>query len=710
MNKIYTMKKQVLLLTSALFTVGLTIAQDYKPCSTAEKNQVIFDRDPQLRKDYERLFLNGMEKDNDTVVFTIPVVFHILHQYGSENITDAQVYDQMEILNDDYRALNADLVDVVPDFDTVFGDVRIEFKLASYDPFGNCTNGIEHIYTHETGQGDDFSKMQQWNRTRYLNIWVLDGINSGAAGYAYYPTATNNQSFWIDGINILNNHIGSIGSGSAFNSRSLTHEIGHWLGLPHTWGSTNDNNLPINCDYDDGIADTPVCIGSPTGVCNLNSNTCDDTEDPNDWSAYDYDVVDNVQNFMDYSYCSVMFTKGQIAVMREFLQGVDGFRSNLITAETHAVTGIDLTTPPVCIPIPDFNASTRHTCVGETVDFTDFSYNGPVTFREWTFQDGTPATSTDANPSVSFNSFGLKTVTLTVGNASGSETKTFTQYISVSNPWADVVGPQLLDINSNHADWFRVDNPEENEGKFHLVNGVGKDNSRCFKLNTYKDVSDAVLFSDDFFYYNRLGGTVDALITPSFDLRTSTGVQFSFDYSYATNATSTAQATESIRVWYSRDCGENWVSLGAPITGGNIVTAGYAGNTDFAPAGNQDWETSTRVFPVSATLDDNTRFKIEFTASDLSSNLYLDNIFISGVLGTPGDFASEHNLVIAPNPLVSGSDLKIEYTAGSEPVTFTLRNIQGQELTTITRTETNQAVSFSMDIEDNLSADRKSVV
>lgn len=69
-------------------------------------------------------------------MFTIPVVFHILHDYGNENISEAQIRDQMEILNEDFRALNSDISSVIPEYH-IYGDARIEFKLATLDPSGN---------------------------------------------------------------------------------------------------------------------------------------------------------------------------------------------------------------------------------------------------------------------------------------------------------------------------------------------------------------------------------------------------------------------------------------------------------------------------------------------------------------------------------------------------------------------------------------------
>lgn len=683
------MNKTLLSIISALAILPV-FSQDYFNCGSNHQHQQLYADNPQLEKDYKQLFLNGFQKSNDSTVFIIPVVFHILHQYGNENITDDQVKNQVDILNRDYRLLNMDTSAVVQEFKTLYGDARIEFRLATVDPFGNCTNGIEHIYTHLTNQGDDNSKIHQWYRQNYLNVWVVNSIGSqGVAGYAYYPTAVNNTGFWRDGIIILSNYIGATGTGNVFRSRALTHEIGHWLGLPHVWGSNNDPGVACG---DDGIADTPISKGFNFCPTNINqAKVCD----PN--------VVENYQNYMEYSYCSVMFTKGQIEAMRSILQGADGGRMNLITTNNHESTGVDLTAPPVCKPIPDFNASSRNTCVGELVNFKDWSYNAPVTSRTWTFQDGTPATSTDANPTVSFNSFGLKTVTLTVSNAAGSETKTFNAYINVTNGFAEVNGPTSFDLESNHVNWFRIENPEENEARFALNAGSGINGSRSFKLNNFKDVTGAAAYSADYFYYPRLGGSVDALITPAFDLRYTQSVSISFDYAYATNTQTTASMTEQFRVLYSRNCGKTWTPLGQPVTGTDLLTGGFAGGYDFKPTQASQWKTFSRDFSATG-LDDNTLFKIEFTASDYSNNFYLDNLNVSGALGLNFDAALAQTLKVSPNPIQSGTDLKVLYAAENEPVQFVLRNLQGEVIYLTERTELNQQVEFSLPIESTLPA------
>jgi hypothetical protein len=175
---------------------------DYLHCTTDNAMDELFRNHPDARAQYEELTRNSIQnlqqfKLQNPVLpqggppqFIIPVVFHIIHQYGSEDISDAQVQDEIDVLNIDYRLKNPDTANASQPFKSLYADAKIEFRLATKDPNGNCTNGIEHIYSHLTNQGGDDSKLNPWPRNRYLNIWIVKSIGAqGAAGYAYYPSA-----------------------------------------------------------------------------------------------------------------------------------------------------------------------------------------------------------------------------------------------------------------------------------------------------------------------------------------------------------------------------------------------------------------------------------------------------------------------------------------------------------------------------------------
>jgi PKD repeat protein len=623
-------------------------------CGANQKLQQLYQNDPQLMRDHEALLRSNYrieEKDNDTmVIFTIPIVFHVIHYNGSENITDDQIYDQIAILNRDYRLLNEDTALVIDDFKSIYADVGIEFKLAKLDPYGNCTNGIEHIYSHETFQGDDYSKLNQWYRSNYLNVWIVDQMENGVAGYAYYPTAVDGSGFWRDGIIILHNYIGSIGTSNPTNSRALTHEIGHYLGLSHPWGSTNEPGVACG---NDGIPDTPVTRGSNLN-CDLSLSQCT------------VGVIENVQNYMDYSYCSVMFTQNQATAMRNILQGISGNRNQLINDTTAFVTGIYMDNLPECIPIPYAFPSRTIVCPGEAVTFYDRSFNGTTTIREWSFFDGQTTSATAANPTVTYSTPGYKSVILRVGNGQGMDSIVLSNVVYVATEWPDFVGPATIDFEVQTP--FIVENPEQNWAKFEVLAGVGYNQSKALKLSNYFNIAGTTPFSPNSFYNNRLGGSQDAFITPSFDLVTTSSVQVTFDYAYATNAENEADITESLQVLSSRNCGLSWTPR-LTITGAELLTAGNYGYNAFTPTTQVVWKSASFNYTPNG-QDTDTRFKFLFTASDFSNNLYIDNIRVNGALQL-----TEQNLnqiQVYPNPLdlESGQMLTIEYISLISEIQF----------------------------------------
>ncbi len=255
------------------------------------------------------------------LVVTIPVVFHILYNTAAENISEAQVMSQMDILNEDFRRLNADQDNVW----SQAADTQIEFCLASQDPNGNPTDGILRVPTNLTSFGtNDAMKFTSqggsdaWPASDYMNFWVCD-LGSNLLGYAQFPGGPAST----DGIVCNYTATGSTGTASApFDlGRTATHEVGHYLNLRHIWGDGG-------CGASDFVDDTPDSDG-PNYGCALGSAACGTT--------------DMVQNYMDYSddACMNLFTQGQSDRMNAlFTPG--GARASLVSS-------------PGCTPaVPDF--------------------------------------------------------------------------------------------------------------------------------------------------------------------------------------------------------------------------------------------------------------------------------------------------------------------------------------------------------------------
>jgi len=267
--------KQLLLSFIFLFAyLQYSFSQEQR-CGLAEAMNALYKLHPELiqqEADYnamiqQKIADKALHRNAAEDVYVIPVVFHVIHTNGPENISDAQILDQMNILNTDYRKLNTDLSKVIRNtpFDTLAADIKLEFRLAQLAPKGNCTDGIDRIYSSLTNNADNNSKLNPWPRDKYMNVWVVSSIGTtgNVAGYAYYPSAVSSPALAsIDGILILSSYIGSIGTSNKNQSRALTHEIGHYLNLIHVWGNTNAPE--VDCSGSDLVEDTPLTRGHLT--------------------------------------------------------------------------------------------------------------------------------------------------------------------------------------------------------------------------------------------------------------------------------------------------------------------------------------------------------------------------------------------------------------------------------------------------------------
>lgn len=624
------MNKITRLFGTAFFSVialNFATAQELKPCGTTEMMQKYFEQHPELKQAYlaeEQLreqedqisFANGYKENTNRSmppIYTIPVVFHILHEGGTENISDAQIFDEMRILNEDYRKLNADISAVVPAFTSIAADCEIQFRLAQKDPSGNCTNGIDRIYTSETNIGDDGSKLNQWPRNKYINIWVVKTITSGAAGYAYLPGTTASAN---DGIMILNTYIGSIGTGSASRSRALTHELGHHLNLNHTWGGTNSPG--VDCTGSDSVTDTPKTIGWTS--CNLSGASCGST-------------LDNVQNYMEYAYCSNMFTTGQKTRMRSALTTTSGItgsaqRYNLWTTANLTATGVST---PAVLCLADFqsNDPINTVCQGSSLTFNDLAWNGNPTSWSWTFAGGTPSTSTDSVPVVTYNTPGVYDVTLVVSNASGSVNATKLDYVTVY-PNTAIYSATFYSEGFEtspipNSDW-NVRNANAGTNTWVQTNAAaatGSNSARIVNASTYD-------------------ANVDELISPTIDITAIVGAP-SLTYKIA-HAQKTSTSADKLQVYVSSDCGNAW-ALRQTTTGAALSTAGVI-SSSFVPTASQ-WVTKT-VNLASVATSTSLMVMFKFT-SDAGNNIYIDDINIMGNVGV-NELANNINFNVYPNP------------------------------------------------------------
>ncbi len=270
---------------------------------------------------------NVNSQSTKKAVITIPVVVHIVYNTGSQNITDAQIFSQIDVLNEDYRRTNANASNTPSAFLGVAADCEIEFCLAQQDFGGNATTGITrtNTSTNSFSTNDNVKLTSQggidgWPRTAYLNIWVCN-LGGGLLGYATPP---GGQS-WRDGVVIGYNYFGTVGTvSSPFDEgRTATHEIGHWLNLDHTFNGGCAGTTSSNCaSAGDRICDTPPTSSANYFCPSSTQNSC--TETPTDMN-------DMHMNFMDYTNdaCMNLFTTGQKNVM---VATLNGSRSSILTS------------------------------------------------------------------------------------------------------------------------------------------------------------------------------------------------------------------------------------------------------------------------------------------------------------------------------------------------------------------------------------------
>lgn len=672
------MKKitQIVLATffCCFFNQFIYAQDDYLRCGSTNAMNKMFIAKPQLKQEFlereaalalqdQQAFATGYS-DNTAKellpVYTIPVVFHIIHQGGTENISDAQIYDAMRILDEDFRMLNATSANTVSAFQSVAADCEIEFRLAQKDPNGLCTNGIDRILSPETNIGNDGSKLNPWPRNKYLNIWVVKIMEGGAAGYAYLPGYAFPTT--VDGIIILSGYIGSIGTGNPTRSHALTHEVGHYLNLLHPWGNSNDPG--VDCSGSDNVTDTPPTEGWTS--CNLAGASCGS-------------ALDNVQNFMEYAYCPTMYTAGQKTRMRTALTSSTGQRNNLITSANLSATGVSL---PAVLCKADFESSNliNTVCQGNSLSFTDLSWNGQPTGWNWTFAGGTPATSTDSAPVIQYNTPGTYDVGLTVTNGSGTVNTTKTSYVTVNSATATY-------SNSFYSEGF--------EGTS-IPNTDWVVRNQAPGGNTWVQTSAAASTGSKSVMITNTSGSdtyIDELISPSINMTAITSnLNLTFKIAHAQQ---TSTSADKLQVYVSINCGLTWTLRYAKV-GPALSTAGVQ-SSSFTPNASQ-W-TQHLVALAGYSSQTNLYIMFRFT-SDGGNNIYIDDINLGGASSIDEGLGSTVNFNLFPNPIEESSIVSFSIP-DKQQVELKIYDITGREVSSLFNGNLN-AGDYQFSIAENI--------
>ena len=192
------MKKFIILIFLVFF--GLVVNAQQR-CGTTDYTLQLMEKYPEYKLAKEKVnlettrWLKNNPDHNLKSIITIPVVVHVVWNTNAENISDAQILSQMDVLNDDFRRTNSDASSTPSVWQNIAADCEIDFCLATTDPNGASTTGITRTQTSQTSfsiQNDGMKSsssggIDPWDQDDYLNIWVCD-LSGGILGYATPPS------------------------------------------------------------------------------------------------------------------------------------------------------------------------------------------------------------------------------------------------------------------------------------------------------------------------------------------------------------------------------------------------------------------------------------------------------------------------------------------------------------------------------------------
>ncbi len=502
-----------------------------------------------------RALLRSTQAEQQTI-YKIPVVFHVIHDgsnvgFGT-NISDEKIFEQVRILNEDFRRTNSDATETLSEFVDVAADTQIEFVLAKQDPEGLPTNGI----VRTRGSKDAYASNEEqllmsqsyWPHNDYLNIYVTD-ISGNFLGYAQFPfsnlpgIAPELENYQLtDGLVLDYVWVGNnTATGGEFDSygRTATHEIGHWLGLRHTWGDVN------NCSLDDFCEDTPEESRSASD-CELNKSSCGS--------------VDMVQNYMNYAYdvCMNLFTTCQRERMRTVLE-LSPRRKSLLTShglEEPVQVALDLGMKSIVSPVQsDCEASVtprvevRNYGTSTINSFTlRYLLNGSeVESRLFEIQLMPRETYVASFNSSTLHSETANSVQFEVLNVNGA-----TDENVLNNSKTELISP-----------FTRLDLPFfedfETNQNYHRITATGAPSIWTFVKAPYETSDNQAALAP---FYNAANnfGVQDMLLTETLDLSGLTSAELSLNYAYAPRLQdeSTDYYLDGLIIAISTNCGGDY--------------------------------------------------------------------------------------------------------------------------------------------------------
>lgn len=686
------MKKNASTLVLLLSFLPLAfMAQETKriPCYTDEAMEQYFASNPEARTSYQKhlnevnatqLILEQQQANaksaSSAPEYTVPVVFHILYDCENPNlgVTDNVCIAALNQVNSDFSRNGADTNLIFAPFKSLYINSDIKFMLAKKDPQGNCINGIVRHYDTKTiwsqgsANGNSAYWTYTWDPTKYLNIYVVTSIvpqgtvtgNGVIVGYTFRPGtwATGNTR---DAIVYDGDYLSGSQSGIA-DARSLSHEIGHWLDLAHTFGSTNNPGVVCGSTTGgDGISDTPDTKGNFSNCPASSTNTAYTCTSPNPSNANNY--YQNVNNFMDYSSCSRNFTAGQTLRMRTTLGNTTNGRNNLSSLSNLAFTGVDGS--GVCAPKADF-ASTNcayTVCAGSSLSFKDLSFNGTVSSYAWSANNGGVVANASASiTSIMFPNVGTSFVTLMVTNGQGSSSKSLS--VTVVDGVSGIIGPysESFEIPGIPTDWqvFNTDNDAVTWTQTELA---AFDLFASFWLHNY----------------NTSLNKTDILQMPTLDLLNNQGKILEFAYAYRQRA---SNQNDEFRVQASKDCGGTWTDIWYPNIASLANGSGGVSSDEFIPF-PEEWKvyqlnSSPYWFNFTNSSSVIIRFVFKSGSTGYANNMFIDAARFYDATGV-NELSNQLRFNLRPNPSNGATNVNFNLNDAAS-IKISVMDIMGREV------------------------------
>ena len=636
-----------------------------------QRNSVEFEQwlDDRIRKSR----VSGLERPQ--AAYQIPVVVHVIHNgeaVGSgKNISNAQILSQISVLNKDFQRLNTDASNTPAEFQSLAGSLSVEFVLAKQDPEGLSTTGIVRVQGSQASWtvNDNYKlkSLSYWPAEDYLNIWVCN--LSDLLGYAQFPISTlsglenSSDNRLTDGVVIAYNAFGSEDDGS-FNlvakyrkGRSTTHEVGHFLGLRHTWGDDEGQ-----CSGSDYVSDTPNQAGSSSGCPSHPQTTCTN-------------VVSMFQNFLDYTddACMNLFTVGQVTRMTTVLQNSPR-RKSLLTS--HGLSNPlpvlnDLGIKEIISPL----AGECNSLITPVIELRNYGSNNVSSARVRLERDGTPVETKD----FTLNLSSLQSTTISFSPtsiASGAHSLTFevvlTNSVTDGNVTNDKI-QQSLTIPETIAVPF-VENFNSLPPSWQIANPDLKTTWQLVTVPNETPTNQALKMN--FYDYEDNLGEIDLLITPLFDLTSETVALLLFDVAYARFQSD----NDGLKVVMLSDCNTD-INQGTVLydKAGAALATSPSTTSEFIPSNNTQWRSE---FIDLSSFKGQSNLQLAFVGiNDWGNNLYLDNI---SLVTTPLNDLAVKDL-ISPGPVTCLNEitpkLRIQ-NVGTLASSFKIRSsINGQSPT-----------------------------